>query len=885
MIRLRTLGSLDLRTAGDAPVQAVLAQPRRTALLAYLALGLPDHRSKDTIYALFWPDHDAAGARHALRQSVYFLRRELGSEALVRRGNLELGMSPERFWCDAVAFRSAVMEGRIEEALGLYRGDLLDGFFATGAPGFERWADEERSRLRELAARAAWRLAASREAGGEAAEAVRAARRALEFAPADEVSFRRLLGLFDRLGDRAGAVRSYEEFAARLREAYDLEPSASTAGALEAIRARTNPAGPARPPPLGPPAPPPTPTAPRLPVAVFPFADPDPGAAGPLAETLAELLSADLKGTWIEPLEPRRVRTAAAVDGAHGHPEVAREVAKGLGAGGFVLGSAIRGDDRLRAVATLFDGAGRELCVADAATEADEDLFDLSAALGRQLLIGYADRYFGLSRGAPRETTSIPAIHHFYEGEFHLAGARVGRAIDAYQRAVVADAGFVPAWARMAYAAAWGFRPDTSKEAGARASALAGRLDEPDASQIEALLLLVEGDPARAEHRFRALLDTYPENADAWAGLGMTQLVTNPMRGRRIGEARPSFERAVSLAPRLLHPLVPLAYIAAVERRPDDFADLACRLGPDHDFAPFMRFTTVFTEGDDDERDEQIAVVRTLPDLVIHEAARYVAHLTPDLDGAIRIARLLTDPARIPEARATGHVLAANLEVARGRRDAARAELDAAHAIDPDMALEQRALLAVHPAWPARARELDGLRTRVERRLSAGPPATPRPRGPLALHDGIRAELWTYLHGLLSARLGHDDAALEAARRLESDTRTGPPGPLFRDLGRGVRSYLAEERGDRHRALDILAGSEPERPMRDLMFQSPFISGFLERFRRGHLLLALGRPDEARPWLEMIGESSIYGRIYAPEARRLLDEAAAGSRVADPRHG
>ena len=44
MIQLRALGVLDLRTADSAEIRQVLAQPKRAALLTYLALFWPDQR-------------------------------------------------------------------------------------------------------------------------------------------------------------------------------------------------------------------------------------------------------------------------------------------------------------------------------------------------------------------------------------------------------------------------------------------------------------------------------------------------------------------------------------------------------------------------------------------------------------------------------------------------------------------------------------------------------------------------------------------------------------------------------------------------------------------------------------------------------------------------
>ena len=53
MLTLRTFGALDLRDAGGAPLASVLAQSKRSALLAYLAVARPGqlHR-RDSLLAL-----------------------------------------------------------------------------------------------------------------------------------------------------------------------------------------------------------------------------------------------------------------------------------------------------------------------------------------------------------------------------------------------------------------------------------------------------------------------------------------------------------------------------------------------------------------------------------------------------------------------------------------------------------------------------------------------------------------------------------------------------------------------------------------------------------------------------------------------------------------
>ena len=142
MIELRTLGALEAISADGTPLRSVLAQPRRMALLSYLALASPRgfHR-RDTLFALFWPEHDTEHARHALRQSLYFLRHALGTTAIISRGDEELAVAPDQLRCDAVEFERAIDEGRLETGLALYRGDLLPGFHISEAPDFEGWLE------------------------------------------------------------------------------------------------------------------------------------------------------------------------------------------------------------------------------------------------------------------------------------------------------------------------------------------------------------------------------------------------------------------------------------------------------------------------------------------------------------------------------------------------------------------------------------------------------------------------------------------------------------------------------------------------------------------------------------------------------------------------
>lgn len=237
-VRLRTLGTLELTGPGGPDLRALVGQPKRAALLVYLAVARPHglHR-RDTLLALLWPESDQTRARHALSQLVYQLRRTLGATALLSRGDEALGIDPLHLWTDVAAFDAALNAGRLEEALELHRGDFLAGVHVPdAAPELEEWIAAERARLRSTAGDAAWRMAEREERAGNGSGAVHWARRATTFTPEDESAVARLIGLLGRLGDRTGALRVYDEFARRLSQEFEIRPSAPLRSLAEDLR-------------------------------------------------------------------------------------------------------------------------------------------------------------------------------------------------------------------------------------------------------------------------------------------------------------------------------------------------------------------------------------------------------------------------------------------------------------------------------------------------------------------------------------------------------------------------------------------------------------------------------------------------------------------------
>ena len=240
MLRLLALGTCDLAEEAGPPSPAaigLLAQTKPTAVLAFLALAAPrGFHQRDRLAGWLWPELDQAHARAALRKAIYLIRLALGEHAVLARGDEAIALAPDALGVDARDFEDAVTHGALARALELYRGDLLPGFSAgSECAEFGQWLDGERARLRALAARAGWHLADRAQSDAQGTHAGHWAGRAVQLGPDDERALLRALQLLAHVGDRAGALRVYDQFARRLRTEFAAEPSAETQGLLRAL--------------------------------------------------------------------------------------------------------------------------------------------------------------------------------------------------------------------------------------------------------------------------------------------------------------------------------------------------------------------------------------------------------------------------------------------------------------------------------------------------------------------------------------------------------------------------------------------------------------------------------------------------------------------------
>lgn len=237
--RLALLGRIELTGPDAAAAERVLVQPKHLALLAYLCLQSrtgPRFLRRDELATLLWPELDQQHARASLRRVVHQVRAALGDAILVSRGDEELTLDDGRLASDVADFTRAIERGHLAAALELWKGELMPGFLLGDCAELDRRLDGQRAELRDEAAGAAWALAQRLETDGQHSLAAKWARRVPKFAPDDERVLRRALTMLDRLGDRAAALRTYDDFARRLRDEFSADPSPDTLALVARIR-------------------------------------------------------------------------------------------------------------------------------------------------------------------------------------------------------------------------------------------------------------------------------------------------------------------------------------------------------------------------------------------------------------------------------------------------------------------------------------------------------------------------------------------------------------------------------------------------------------------------------------------------------------------------
>ncbi len=183
-LQIRLLGGLLLESGGRT-LPRIPSRPGRS-LFAYLVLNRDREIARDQLTGLFWPDMPDSQARRRLSQALWQVQTLL-SEAGLSGSYIQAGANTVRFnpgadyWLDVEEFEAATVAvkeavagdgvstselGRLSEAIELYRGDLLSGFY-------EDWLLVDQQRVRQTYFRALRNIAIIHKSRGESSKARR----------------------------------------------------------------------------------------------------------------------------------------------------------------------------------------------------------------------------------------------------------------------------------------------------------------------------------------------------------------------------------------------------------------------------------------------------------------------------------------------------------------------------------------------------------------------------------------------------------------------------------------------------------------------------------------------------------------------------------------
>jgi DNA-binding SARP family transcriptional activator len=230
MLRLRLLGSFELRGPGDRPITVTARKTR--ALLAFLALQDGTRQSRERLAALLWEDADAELARSSLRQALASLRRALPAklQSLLETDAQQVALNLAQLQVDVHGLRALLAEATVPSlraVRAIAGATLLEGFDARSG-AFEEWVAAERRTLRRDTAAGATRLAALCREAGDADGEIDALAWLLAIEPLAEGAHRELMGCFARAGRYTEALRQYQLLRTLLRRELDLAPDPAT---------------------------------------------------------------------------------------------------------------------------------------------------------------------------------------------------------------------------------------------------------------------------------------------------------------------------------------------------------------------------------------------------------------------------------------------------------------------------------------------------------------------------------------------------------------------------------------------------------------------------------------------------------------------------------
>jgi len=246
-LEITLLGS-PLASIESKPVTGYVSA-RAEALLYYLAASGQAHR-RDALAGILWSDVPETTSKRNLRDVLSNLRRLVGPYIQISRHMVSLN-AESPVVVDSQNFSEKIADSRrtrkppsqtvqsevksLEEAVNLYRGEFLSGFYLSDAPLYEEWLLGERRHLQRELEEILELIIKVYAAQGDYRRAISHAQRWLSLDPLREVPHQELMRLYAWDGDRAAALNQYQKCSEVLIEELGVDPAPETQSLYDRI--------------------------------------------------------------------------------------------------------------------------------------------------------------------------------------------------------------------------------------------------------------------------------------------------------------------------------------------------------------------------------------------------------------------------------------------------------------------------------------------------------------------------------------------------------------------------------------------------------------------------------------------------------------------------
>lgn len=890
-IELATLGGLHILD-DEGELDWLAGQRSRAALLVYLAV--EQRVSRESLTTVFWPESDSENARHALRQSLYQLKKAVHADWVESLAHDLVVTADVR--ADVHEFTGAIEQKDLERAVALYRGPFLDGIHLVDLGSWESWVDTKRARYARAFRQASRDLIQMRLSQGDKRGAINVAEQWMARDRLDDEAQHRLIETLAAAGERSEAIRQYEAFK-RARELDGLEPPEQTRALVERLKSEPSlipslqataadlPASKTTPSPrrrssraLGF-------TATGLVVAVLlmwaqvrrqgdeqlesnaiavlPFNVHGQQSVAYLREGMVNLLTAALDGAGsFRPVDARA--TLAAADVIKDPAATAAQ----LGAGMYVVGDVTEAGGKLQIGAAVYRGRSTAPS-ARAVVSGDRDsVFALADLVAARLLADLSDPHADrLIRTASVTTSSLAAFKEFLDGDRQMRAGQFERAADSYEAAIVHDSTFAVAYYKLGLAREWAPLPGEDRAA-ARAAHFASHLSPRDRNLLEAFRVWRSGHALEAARAYRAILSRYPDDVDAWFQLAEIQFHHGPLLGSSLDESATAWRKVLLYEPANLFAITHLARIGIVENRLTSVDSLLARFSPtdlhtDRRLIELAMLRAV-ARNDRPAITALTSATRTWEGLSAWRVAVFLTAFTGDPAAMRPIVHDLVDASASPSLRADVLWFVSLLDLAGGKIGASWSGLRDARLAESSAGKEnRRSGFDAVTEWHAATLPLPYSDSMLSRVREAARSRRPTTSSNTMFHPDtelgriVQLEpLRLYTIGILSARLRDTTDAVVASQRLSNIAQGAGAAVLTRDLDRGLRAQLAWHRRNGSMALALLDSLECDDMQGDVA-ATPFVARSNERFLHGEILESLGRHDEALKWFASLGQGSV----------------------------